>query len=541
MGLLLFDYADYVPVNDYFCSMIKVDQNSTNPIENEPPVSYANRLGELYTSTVSNGFKKEQGQFFTPLEIAQFMSHNIVAEKESISILDPGCGTAILSCALIEEIITNYPIKTIELIAYEIDYNLIPFTEKSLAYLNLFLAQKNIDLNYTIRTSDFVLDNYLALDNNSKMLEIVSKKFDFIISNPPYFKLSKEDKRVKAVQSIIDGQPNIYSIFMAISAALLNDSGEMIFIIPRSFTSGRYFRLFRNYLLGKVKIDFIHLFNTRKDTFSKDNVLQETLIIKCVNIISEDINNLVTISYSEGIKDLEAATLKEHRQSDLIKMNSVEKIIHLPVNAKDEKIINLFKSWDGSLNKYEIQISTGPVVAFRMESSLSENSGENMAPLFWLNNVIKMLADHPIVKAGKKQFIEISDITRSSLLPNKNYIFLRRFSAKDDNSRLIAAPYFCNTSKAEFIGVENKLNYIYRPKGHLARTEVIGISALLDSDLFDNYFRTFNGNVNVSATELREMPMPPLETIKAIGEKLILKNNFSLENINKIVNDFFKI
>ena len=37
--------------------------------------------------------------------------------------------------------------------------------------------------------------------------------------------------------------------------------------------------------------------------------------------------------------------------------------------------------------------------------------------------------------------------------------------------------------------------------------EVMGIAALLNSDLFDNYFRTFNGNVNVSATELREMPM----------------------------------
>lgn len=89
--------------------------------------------------------------------------------------------------------------------------------------------------------------------------------------------------------------------------------------------------------------------------------------------------------------------------------------------------------------------------------------------------------------------------------------------------------------------MENKLNYIYRPKGHLDRTEVIGISALLDSDLFDVYFRTFNGNVNVSATELRSMPLPDLGIIKSIGEKLILKNNFSVENVNEIVNNYFQI
>ena len=57
---------------------------------------------------------------------------------------------------------------------------------------------------------------------------------------------------------------------------------------------------------------------------------------------------------------------------------------------------------------------------------------------------------------------------------------------KDDNSRLIAAPYFGNMTSCAYVGIENKLNYIYRPKGHLNRMEVMGIAALLNSDLFDN-------------------------------------------------------
>jgi adenine-specific DNA-methyltransferase len=67
----------------------------------------------------------------------------------------------------------------------------------------------------------------------------------------------------------------------------------------------------------------------------------------------------------------------------------------------------------------------------------------------------------------------------------------------------------------------------------------MGIAALLNSNLFDTYFRTFNGNVNVSATELRAMPLPALETVKEIGEKLILINNFSMENVSKVIDDFF--
>jgi adenine-specific DNA-methyltransferase len=127
------------------------------------------------------------------------------------------------------------------------------------------------------------------------------------------------------------------------------------------------------------------------------------------------------------------------------------------------------------------------------------------------------------------------------LLPNKNYIFLRRFSAKDDKSRLVAAPYFVGISQAEFIGVENHLNYIYRPQGHLARNEILGLAALLNSKLFETYFRNFNGNINVSATELREMPLPPLEDIKEIGNQIILTNNFSPSVVDELVNDYFDL
>jgi adenine-specific DNA-methyltransferase len=45
----------------------------------------------------------------------------------------------------------------------------------------------------------------------------------------------------------------------------------------------------------------------------------------------------------------------------------------------------------------------------------------------------------------------------------------------------------------------------------------------------------------VSATELRAMPLPPLETIKEIGEKLILLNNFSMKSVSAIMDDFFEL
>jgi adenine-specific DNA-methyltransferase len=69
----------------------------------------------------------------------------------------------------------------------------------------------------------------------------------------------------------------------------------------------------------------------------------------------------------------------------------------------------------------------------------------------------------------------------------------------------------------------------------------MGLTALLDSEMFDAWFRTFNGNINVSATELRMMPLPPIETIREIGRKIILRNNYSIDFINDLVLDYFKI
>ena len=141
--------------------------------------------------------------------------------------------------------------------------------------------------------------------------------------------------------------------------------------------------------------------------------------------------------------------------------------------------------------------------------------------------------------SNKSQYINIIDKTKSVLLPNKNYVFLRRFSSKDDKSRLIASPYFSSINKLKFIGIENKLNYIYKINGELEINEAYGIAALLNSKVFDTYFRTFNGNVNVSSTEIRLMTFPDIETIREIGDYLINENNFSEELINEYINNLF--
>ncbi|TNE68198.1 methyltransferase [bacterium] len=509
------------------------------PFNLELPSEFADRLGVYYAKQVSTSQKKQKGQFFTPTEIARLMASYCDLTKTKIRILDPGCGTAILTCALVEHLVeTRSDIELIDLVAYETDPDLISFSQMTFTYLKKWLFEKNIKFQYLLHIHDFILDNAKALKGNYN-----GEQFDLIISNPPYFKLAKDDEKTIAAKELVSGQPNIYSIFMGIAAKLLSENGELIFITPRSFASGNYFKAFRELFFNTVQIDKIHLFNSRKDTFNRDSVLQETVVIKAIR---EEINpnKNVLVSSSIGVKDIFEPTIKYFNSSELIDLNSKEKILHLPTSDKEENILNMVSTWQNVLTDFDIKISTGPVVSFRALEFI-QNNYENgtvfLAPLFWLHNVNKMILEWPKQLKEKGQFIRIENGSKSLLIPNKNYILLRRFSTKDDKSRLIAAPYFCNYVKSDFVGVENKVNYIYRKDGHLDRNEVVGLCALLNSELFDTYFQIFNGNVNVSATELREMRFPPLESIKEIGNIIILSNDYSMNNVNSIVNELFEL
>ena len=67
---------------------------------------------------------------------------------------------------------------------------------------------------------------------------------------------------------------------------------------------------------------------------------------------------------------------------------------------------------------------------------------------------------------------------------------------------------------------ENHLNYVHRPGGALSEDEAWGLAALHNSRLLDTWFRAVNGNTQVSATELRAMPLPAHGTNVALGQRV---------------------
>jgi adenine-specific DNA-methyltransferase len=544
----------------------QTQHQTPKPNENERPTAYADRLGQWYAASVSQRHKKSLGQYLTHVEIAMFMARlcnqvNHSPLQSQFRVLDPGAGSGILSCALCEALAERrtkpegpeeqegqgVPLTSegIDLEAWEMDPELAVHLNACLSYAKKRLQASGITLTFTINTDDFVMAHAELLDNSLRLFpgrlgEREGREgFDLVIANPPYFKVAKSDPRAQAAAAIVHGQPNIYAFFMAICASLLKAGGRLIFITPRSYAAGPYFHLFRNRFFATMQPEAIHLFGSRQDAFSRDDILQENIILVARRSdkwwqARGGKEEMVEVSSSAGISDLSTPVKRRVSVSEILDMASKDKILRIPVAERDDHTDRLVRSWPGNLHTYGFEISTGPVVPFRATTLLSREGDVPMthAPLLWMQNVTAMRVEWPIKARGKEQYIAINNAASKPLLvADKNYVLLRRFSAKEQQRRLIAAPLLAGTMGSPFIGLENHLNYIHRPGGSLTQEEAYGLAVLLNSALLDTFFRTYNGNTQVSATELRAMPLPPLDIITELGRRAM---TMSLSNLTDL-------
>ena len=209
--------------------------------------------------------RKKYGQFFTSMETARFMSglYNFDEKTDRVSVLDAGAGSGILSCAFIERMETIDSIQEIELTCYENDENVLPLLKRNLEYCKEETTKK---LTVNIIEDNYILSQYLDF-NHMLGGNAEPKKYDFVIGNPPYMKIPKDAPEATAMPEVCYGAPNLYFIFASMGLFNLCENGEMVYIIPRSWTSGAYFKRFREYFLTEGKLEHIHLFVSRNKVF----------------------------------------------------------------------------------------------------------------------------------------------------------------------------------------------------------------------------------------------------------------------------------
>ena len=485
-------------------------------------VDDAHAAGRCFTATLTRDAQRAMGQYMTPPAIARFMAQRLVADVQldHVRVLEPSAGCGILAAATVEALLAKQPEhrpNLIDLYLFELDARLVPRLEALCHQMERACTAVGVVLDWKIAQEDFLLSELALRGQTVEGL--------LTISNPPFLKLNKTtDQRAHLHSYAVYGQPNIYALFMAATARLTPAGGKWCFITPRSWMAGQYFKAARRAVLSHLTIDSLHAFENRKEGFEEDSVLQETVIAWASGRQLFDPGANILLTRSQGAKDLDSSKVTAFPTERVVGGDECA-MLSLPHGER-----SLFDGWTSTLKTYGLQVSTGPVVAFRAAMHIREVSTSFSVPLLWLQHVKQQDIKWPIYK--KREHIEANASSAWMLVPNAPMVLMRRFSPKEDARRVTCAAYVGELPGA-VLGLENHLNYIYRPGGRMSCEEARGLSAFLASSLVDAHFRSLAGSTQVNATELRKLPLPPLAVIEEIGRTICARP--TLSEIDEVV------
>lgn len=490
------------------------------------------KIAELTNGYIENMSKKDRkkyGQFFTSIETARFMAglYNISKNQKKISVLDPGAGSGILSCAFIERLEKIDFIQEIELTCYENDDNILPLLKQNLKYCKE-KSGKRIKVN--IIRDNYILSQYLDF-NHMIGGNVKPKKYDFVIGNPPYMKISKNAPEALAMPTICYGAPNLYFIFASMSLFNLCENGEMVYIIPRSWTSGAYFKRFREYFLSEGKIEHIHLFISRSKVFDKENVLQETIIIKVRKKNEKPKTVKITSSMSNSDFEKISSLIVPY---DLV-VAGTDSYVYLVTNENEVQVLKKLHKFGKTLPQIGVKMKTGLTVDFRNREVLRNEAEEGAIPLFYSQHIKHGKVVFPIQKEHEYVLTE----KKGLLQENKNYLFVKRFTSKEESRRLQCGIYLAKKfPQYKKISTQNKINFIDGVLIEMSECLVYGLYVLFNSTLYDEYYRILNGSTQVNSTEINTMPVPDLEIVQEMGKKLLKSKDYSEINCDLILEGY---
>ena len=355
-------------------------------------------------------------------------------------------------------------------------------------------------------------------------------KYDMVVSNPPYMKMTKDSPEAKAMPDVCYGAPNLYFLFAAMGLFNLIHNGELVYIIPRSWTSGAYFKRFRQKFLSEGTLQHIHLFVSRDKVFDKESVLQETIIIKVRKSTQKP--SKVAITTTQSNNDFSNITTFEAPYTTVI--SGEDCYVYLVTNEQEVKTLEQLNQWGDTLPSIGLRMKTGLTVDFRNKDVLRDVAEDSAVPLFYSQHIQAGKILFPIGK--EHEYIATEQV--GLLQPNANYLFVKRFTAKEEHRRLQCGVYLARKyPEYANISTQNKINFISGLQ-NLSECIVYGLYVLFNSTLYDCYYRILNGSTQVNSTEINSMPVPPLASIESMGKELIRAQDMTEECCDQILRGF---
>lgn len=441
--------------------------------------------------------KSELGQFMTPVSVANFMASLFSPASSPIRLLDAGAGVGSLTDAFIN----RWGKDNVSVSAYEVDPTLISYLRQTLHRFG------NGTFHSSLITRDFIEDAAYKIT-----LGTAGPGFTHAILNPPYKKINSDSAHRALLRAVGLETVNLYTAFVGLALQLMAKHGEIVAIIPRSFCNGLYYKPFRQWVLERSSIEQIHLFHSRTSAFNDDEVLQENVIIKLVAGKPQG-DVTITTSSDTTFSDLESHS---YPFAEIVHDLQDQSFIHIPASPTQTGQ-NEVPLAAHTLEEIGLEVSTGPVVDFRLKDFLRDRPDATTVPLLYPTHFVSGLLEWPRISKKPNALVHNSE-TQKWLYPSGFYTVVRRFSSKEERRRVMANvvdPTLLNSNEIAF---ENHLNVFHAAKKGLSADIARGLAVFLNSSAVDDFFRRFSGHTQVNATDLRLLKYPSRADLESLGQ-----------------------
>jgi adenine-specific DNA-methyltransferase len=498
------------------------------------PLMQVDHMRLQVAAQINEQRKKEMSQYFTPMVIARFMASLFsLPMKDHLSLLDPAAGIGSLLVAS-TSVICEHPHhpSSLHITAVEIDQELAPHLQQSIDLCQQIAQAAEIHFSSTVIYDDFItftvdhLANSLFTDAAT-----TSQRFDLAILNPPYRKIQTTSRTRTQLRQLGIETSNIYAGFLYAAMRWLTQDGKLVALTPRSFCNGPYFRAFRHAFLRDMALLRLHLFDSRREAFDTDAVLQE-------HMITVGMKSLIppkSVCISTSTARLDALTQYEAAYDQVVHPEDKQHFIRIIPDEQERCLSDFLATFHHTLADLGIEVSTGRVVDFRARSFLCKDPALGTVPLLYPEHLRGDTIQWPKRLPKKPNALLAMQATQKLLVPNEDYVLVKRFTAKEEARRITALHYPGGLLPGSALGIENHLNYFHH-KGHgldpaLAR----GLALYLNSTWVDTYFRQFSGHTQVNATDLRALRYPSREQLRTMGSVSSNAPSLSQHTVDQLV------
>lgn len=484
-------------------------------------------LATAYAVWVGEDTRTKRALFFTPPILADRVIANLVKQGASLAHHhwhDPACGGAAflvpiaqgMAVALARANVT--PREQLARIAQNLSGN-----DLDPVLLDLSRSFLEMALSALVRAAG-IRPTFRLFRGDGLVSEAVEAlRPDVVACNPPYRKLKADEveRYRKRHGEVIEGQPNIYGLFINRTLQLPRPRGLVGLLTPTSYLSGPSFAKLRTKLLNSSDVLHVDMLSDRTSMFI--NVEQETAvtILRVGDVHKARVSKTqVNVLEPDGqFRDV----------GDYLLPNS-GRPWPIPRAVEDADLLRLAEEQDFRLKDYGYVAGVGHLVAYRDERrrfaqlpavkairhAKPRRPRRLIVPLVWATD---------ITPAGKfehgrkskfhraEQFVKVSGLADSGVV-TQPAVLLQRLTSSDQKSRLVAAavPKSFVDTYGGFV-CENHVIVLQPTRNDALAPELL--AAMLNTRSVDRVFRSISGASNVAVFELNELLLPDPEQLAA--------------------------